>query len=99
MIPVKTPAGEFSIWTKRFGNNHRNKILLLDGGPAITHEYMGCVESFFPNEGVEFYEYDQPGPYYSDQREDSSLCVTERFAEEVEQVRLATGAASANFYE
>ena len=40
MIPVKTPVGEFKVWTKRFGNNPRIKILLLHGGPAMTHEYM-----------------------------------------------------------
>ena len=48
-------------------------ILLLHGGPAMTHEYMECFESFFPKEGFEFYEYDQLGSYYSDQPKDSSL--------------------------
>lgn len=98
MIPVKTPIGEFKVWTKRFGNNPRIKILLLHGGPAMTHEYMECFESFFPKEGFEFYEYDQLGSYYSDQPKDSSLWTTERFVEEVEQVRQAIGADSSNFY-
>lgn len=98
MIPIKTPVGDFNVWTKRFGNNPRIKILLLHGGPAMTHEYMECFESFFPQEGFEFYEYDQLGSYYSDQPKDSSLWTTERFVEEVEQVRQAIGADSANFY-
>lgn len=98
MIPITTPVGEFKVWTKRFGNNPRIKILLLHGGPAMTHEYMECFESFFPKEGFEFYEYDQLGSYYSDQPTDSSLWVTERFVEEVEQVRKAIGADSTNFY-
>jgi proline iminopeptidase len=98
MIPVKTAVGNFKVWTKRFGNNPRIKILLLHGGPAMTHEYMECFESFFPKEGFEFYEYDQLGSYYSDQPKDSSLWTTERFAEEVEQVRQAIGADSTNFY-
>jgi proline iminopeptidase len=98
MIPIKTPVGEFKVWTKRFGNNPRIKILLLHGGPAMTHEYMECFESFFPKEGFEFYEYDQLGSYYSDQPKDSSLWTTERFVEEVEQVRQAIGADSTNFY-
>jgi len=38
MIPIKTPAGEFKVWTKRFGNNRRIKVLLLHGGPAAGHE-------------------------------------------------------------
>src|SRR5258706_6001430 len=98
MIPIKTPVGDFKVWTKRFGNNPRIKILLLHGGPAMTHEYMECFESFFPKEGFEFYEYDQLGSYYSDQPTDSSLWTTERFVEEVEQVRKAIGADSTNFY-
>jgi len=98
MIPVRTPVGDFKVWTKRFGNNPRIKILLLHGGPAMTHEYMECFESFFPREGFEFYEYDQLGSYYSDQPKDSSLWTIERFVEEVEQVRQAIGADSTNFY-
>jgi proline iminopeptidase len=98
MIPIQTPVGEFKVWTKRFGNNSRIKILLLHGGPAWTHEYMECFESFFPKEGFEFYEYDQLGSYYSDQPTDSSLWTTERFVEEVEQVRKAIDADAGNFY-
>src|SRR5688572_1991064 len=98
MIPIQTPVGNFKVWTKRFGNNPRIKVLLLHGGPAMTHEYMECFESFFPKEGFEFYEYDQLGSYYSDQPTDSSLWTTERFVEEVEQVRQAVGADANNFY-
>jgi proline iminopeptidase len=98
LIPIKTPAGEFNVWTKRFGNNPKIKILLLHGGPALTHEYMECFETFFQREGFEFYEYDQLGSYYSDQPTDSSLWTTARFVEEVEQVRKAIGADSTNFY-
>lgn len=98
MIPIKTPIGEFKVWTKRFGTNPKIKILLLHGGPAMTHEYMECFETFFQREGFEFYEYDQLGSYYSDQPTDSSLWTTERFVEEVEQVRQAIGADSSNFY-
>lgn len=98
MIPVSTPVGSFKVWTKRFGNNPRIKILLLHGGPAMTHEYMECFESFFPEQGFEFYEYDQLGSYYSDQPKDSSLWTTERFVEEVEQVRTALGMNKDNFY-
>ena len=98
MIPIQTPVGKFNVWTKRFGNNPRIKVLLLHGGPAMTHEYMECFESFFPKEGFEFYEYDQLGSYYSDQPKDSGLWTTERFVEEVEQVRKAIGADATNFY-
>ena len=98
LIPIKTPKGTFNVWTKRFGNNPKIKILLLHGGPAMTHEYMECFETFFQREGFEFYEYDQLGSYYSDQPNDTTLWKTERFVEEVEQVRQAIGADQSNFY-
>ena len=98
MIPVKTPSGEFKVWTKRFGNNPRIKVLLLHGGPAFTHQYLEVFESFFPKEGFEFYEYDQLGCGNSDKPTDTSLWVLDRFVEEVEQVRQAIQADSANFY-
>ena len=98
MIPIKTPVGKFKVWTKKFGDNPRIKILLLHGGPAMTHEYMECFESFFPKEGFEMYEYDQLGSYYSDQPNNDDLWKTERFVEEVEQVRKVLGMNKDNFY-
>lgn len=98
MIPIKTDVGTFKVWTKTIGNNPRVKVLLLHGGPAMTHEYMEAFESFFPKEGFELIEYDQLGSYYSDQPTDSSLWTTERFVEEVEQVRTALGLTKDNFY-
>ena len=98
MIPIKTPVGNFKVWTKRFGNNPRIKVLFLHGGPAATHEYFECFESFFPQEGFEFYEYDQLGSYYSEQPKDSSLWTIDRFVDEVEQVRQALGMNKDNFY-
>jgi proline iminopeptidase len=97
LIPIQTPKGTFKVWTKRFGNNPRIKVLLLHGGPGGTHEYMESFESFFPQENFEFYEYDQLGSYYSDQPHDNSLWTNERFVEEVEQVRKALGMNKDNF--
>lgn len=98
MIPIQTPKGTFKVWTKKIGNNPRIKILLLHGGPALTHEYMECFEPFFMREGFEIYQYDQLGSYYSDQPADSSLWTLERYVQEVEQVRQALGLDSTNFY-
>jgi proline iminopeptidase len=98
MVSIETPVGKFKVWTKHIGNNPRIKVLLLHGGPAMTHEYMECFESFFPKEGFEMIEYDQLGSFYSDQPKDSSLWVIPRFVEEVEQVRKALNLDSSNFY-
>ncbi|MFQ5562650.1 MAG: proline iminopeptidase-family hydrolase [Parvularculaceae bacterium] len=97
MIPISTPAGDFRVWTKRVGNNPRVKVLLLHGGPAMTHEYFEAFDSYFPGAGVEYYYYDQLGSFYSDQPDDDDLWTTERFVDEVEQVRAALGLDETNF--
>jgi proline iminopeptidase len=97
MVPVKTPKGEFKVWTKRVGSNPRLKILLLHGGPGATHEYFESFEGFLPAEGVEFIYYDQLGSAFSDQPKDPDLWTLERFVDEVEQVRKALGLAKDNF--
>lgn len=98
MIPIKTPKGTFNVWTKRIGNNPKIKVLLLHGGPGLTHELYECFEGYFPSEGIEFIYYDQLGSYYSDQPKDKSLWTNERFVEEVEQVRIALNLTKDNFF-
>ncbi|MBU6343230.1 MAG: proline iminopeptidase-family hydrolase, partial [Bacteroidetes bacterium] len=97
-ISIGTPKGNFKVWTKRMGNNPTIRVLLLHGGPACTHEYFECFESFLPREGIEFIYYDQLGSAYSDQPRDTSLWDLTRFVEEVEQVRKALGLDSTNFF-
>jgi proline iminopeptidase len=98
MIPVQTPKGTFNVWTKRTGNNPRIKVLLLHGGPGVTHEYLEGFDSYLPAAGIEYYYYDQLGSYYSDQPNEPSLWELPRFVEEVEQVRQALGLNKDNFY-
>lgn len=98
MIPISTPSGEFNVWTKRIGNNPKIKVLLLHGGPGANHTYFECFDSFFPKEGFEYYYYDQLGSAYSNQPNDTSLWNTERFVDEVEQVRKALKLDKDNFY-
>ncbi|HJW71425.1 MAG TPA: proline iminopeptidase-family hydrolase [Geothrix sp.] len=98
LVSIKTPKGDFKVWTKRFGNNPRIKLLLLHGGPGFTHEYFEALEGYLPAEGIEFIYYDQLGSAFSDQPKDKDLWTTERFVEEVEQVRVALGLNKDNFY-
>ena len=98
MIPIRTPVGEFKVWTKRIGNNPTMKVLILHGGPGATHEYLEAFDSFFPNAEIEYYYYDQLESYYSDRPNDSSLWTIEHYVEEVEQVRVALGLDTSNFY-
>jgi proline iminopeptidase len=98
LIPIKTASGTYKVWTKRFGNNPKIKVLLLHGGPACTHEYFECMESYLPKEGIEFIYYDQLGSLYSDQPNDDALWTTDRFVDELEQVRQALGLHQENFF-
>lgn len=98
MIPIQTPKGTFRVWTKRVGSNPRMKVLLLHGGPGVTHEYLEAFDSYFPGAGIEYYYYDQLGSYYSDQPNEPELWELPRFVEEVEQVRQALGLDRGNFY-
>jgi proline iminopeptidase len=98
LIPVSTPKGTFQVWTKRIGNNPTIKVLLLHGGPGMTHEYFEAFDSYFPGAGFEYYYYDQLGSAYSDQPDEAELWEIPRFVEEVEQVRQALGLDQRNFY-
>lgn len=98
MIPIQTPKGMFKVWTKRVGNNPTIKVLLLHGGPGMTHELYSSFDGYFPAEGIEYYYYDQLGSYYSDQPSDNELWTIERFVDEVEQVRQALGLDKDNFF-
>jgi proline iminopeptidase len=97
-ILVTTPCGTFRVWTRRFGNNPRIKLLLLHGGPGCTHEYFEPCDSYLPEAGVEFYYYDQLGSYYADQPDMPELWEIPRFVDEVEQVRVALGLEASNLF-
>jgi proline iminopeptidase len=98
LVSVTTPKGEFRVWTKRVGNNPRIKVLLLHGGPGLTHEYFEAFDSYFPAAGIEYYYYDQLGSAYSDQPDAPELWDTARFVEEVEQVRQALKLDRSNLF-
>ena len=98
MIDINTPKGDFKVWTKRVGNNPTIKVLILHGGPGISHEYLEVFDSYFPGAGIEYYHYDQLGSLNSDVPTDPSLWTVERFVEEVEQVRQALKLNKDNFY-
>ena len=96
-IPIRTPSGEFSVWTKRVGTNPDLKVLLLHGGPGSTDELYEPFDVWFPRAGIEYYYYDQLGSFRSDQPDDPSLWDLGRFVDEVEQVRVALGLDASNF--
>jgi proline iminopeptidase len=98
MVTVKTEKGDFKVWTKSIGNSPSMKVLLLNGGPGLTHEYFECFENFFPEQKIEFIYYDQLDCGNSDHPGDTSLYDLARYVEEIEQVRQALYLDRDNFY-
>lgn len=98
LIPITTPKGSFNVWTKTIGNNPTKKLLLLNGGPGMTHEYFECFESFLPAQGVEIIYYDQLGCGFSDNPQDTTMWDLARYVDEVEQIRKALNLDKDNFY-
>ncbi|GLK72322.1 alpha/beta fold hydrolase [Ancylobacter dichloromethanicus] len=78
------------VWTPRIGRG-ATKVLLLSGGPGLSHEYMQCFADFLPQQGYELYFHDQLGCGLSDRPKDPSLWRLSRYLEEVEEVRAALG--------
>lgn len=89
-VKLITIDGKYKVWTKKIGDG-KIKVLLLHGGPGVNHEYFTVFEDFLPQQGIEFYYYDQLGSMHSDVPHDTSLWTVPRFLSEVEQVRKGLG--------
>ena len=87
MIPV---YWQYHVWTKKVGHGPIN-LLLLHGGPGLTHEYFKNFGQWLSPDEYTVYYYDQLGSFYSDQPDDPALWTIERFREEIEPVRVALG--------
>lgn len=88
MVPVV--GGKYKVWTKKVGSGPI-KVLLLHGGPGLSHAYLEAMEAFLPQAGIEMYYYDQLGCGNSDQPDDASLWNVPRYLEELEEVRRGLG--------
>jgi proline iminopeptidase len=98
MISIQTLDSTFQLWTKTIGNNPKHRLLVLSGGPGISHEYLECFESFLPKEGIELIYLDQLGCGNSDNPNDTAFWDLDRYVEELEQVRQALQLDESNFF-
>lgn len=96
-ITISTPKGPHKVWIKRVGNNPKLKLLLLTGGPGLSHAYLEVMDSYLPAEGVEYYHYDQLETGASDRPDDPDLWTLPRYVDEIDQVRQAIGGNKSNF--
>jgi proline iminopeptidase len=85
-----TLSSGHTVWTQRLGRS-TTKVLILNGGPGLSHEYMQCFADFLPQAGYEMVFYDQLGCGQSDKPRDKRLWTLERYVSEVEEVRHALG--------
>jgi proline iminopeptidase len=83
-------GGGHWVWTKKVGSGS-TKVLLLHGGPGADHRYYECFEDFLPQNGIEFYYYDQLDSTNSEKPNDPKLWTVERYTDEVEAVRKGLG--------
>lgn len=97
-IKIMANGKEYQVWTQRNGNHPSKRLLLLHGGPGMTHDYFRSFEKYFPGEEIEFIYYDQLGSGKSDNPDDTTYWNIPRFVEEVEQVRKALGLSKENFF-
>ncbi|MGE4464172.1 proline iminopeptidase-family hydrolase [Sphaerochaeta sp.] len=98
MIPITTPYGEYRVWTKRCNSSPSKRLLLLHGGPGMTHEYFESFDTYFADGDIEYIYYDQLGSHNSDNPADRKFWTIERFVDEVDQVRKALGLDASNFF-
>ena len=98
MIPITTPYGEYRVWTKCCNSSPSKRLLLLHGGPGMTHEYFESFDTYFADGDIEYIYYDQLGSHNSDNPADRKFWTIERFVDEVDQVRKALGLDASNFF-
>ena len=83
------PVEGGKVWYEIHGTGHGTPLLVLHGGPGVPHDYLENLDQLGGDRPVIFY--DQLGCGKSDRPDDKNLWTRERFARELEQVRLALG--------
>lgn len=78
----------YDVWTRRIGLSPI-KMLALNGGPGLTHEYLTPLVQFAKDNHIELIMTDQLGSFFSDQPNDEDLWNIPRFVDEIEQIRRA----------
>jgi pimeloyl-ACP methyl ester carboxylesterase len=84
------------VWYKMVGTANAVPLLTLHGGPGSTHDVLEPMAALADERPILFY--DQLGSGKSDRPDDVSLWRTERFVEELDQVRRALGLTTIHLY-
>jgi len=85
---ISVPGG--NVWYKMVGKrNGCIPLLVVHGGPGVSHDYLEPLEELADERPVVFY--DQLGCGNSDKPDDQSLWTLERYVQELHQVREKLG--------
>jgi len=83
---INVPAGK--VWFKIVGKNQSGiPLLVVHGGPGVSHDYLEPLEALAVERPVIFY--DQLGCGRSNRPDNNSLWSVERYAEELNQIKQA----------
>ena len=85
-IPISTPLGVFNAWAVTYGNPIQPRILLVQGGPGTTHDYLISTAQSLAGQGYSVTMYGPIGTDYSDKAASYEFCDLDWFINELNQV-------------
>ena len=85
-IPINTPLGQFNAWASTYGNPENPRILLVQGGPGTTHDYLIPTALSLASKGYSVTMFGSIGTDYSDKAPNYEFCNFEWFVNELNQV-------------
>jgi len=85
-IPINTPLGPFNAWATTYGNPDNPRILLVQGGPGTTHDYLIPTAQSFAEKGYSVTMFGPIGTDYSDKAPNYDFCNFDWFINELDQV-------------
>ena len=85
-IPISTPLGVLNAWAVTYGNPIHPRILLVQGGPGTTHDYLISTAQSLAGQGYSVTMYGPIGTDYSDKAASYEFCDLDWFINELNQV-------------
>jgi proline iminopeptidase len=95
-IPIRTPLGVFKAWAVTYGNPDLPRILLIQGGPGTTHDYLISTAQSLAEQGYSVTMFGSIGTDYSDKAASYDFCDFDWFINELNQVVDHLKASSSN---
>ena len=86
-IPISTPLGVLNAWAVTYGNPIHPRILLVQGGPGTTHDYLISTAQSLAGQGYSVTMYGPIGTDYSDKAASYEFCDLDWFINELIKVQ------------